>query len=997
MSIDRAIVSHELVGRRAELEHLQQYLHTVHSGAGQCVLVSGEAGTGKSRLLAELSRLAHETFQIFPVHCYEQDRAFPYAPFVDALRLYFARRPPEAVVTALGPLAVEFAKILPELSLVLPTVPVSPTLEPEAEKRRLFEALARFLTELAQAQPLLLMVEDMHWSDEISLSFLDFFTRRLGTFPVLLVMTYRPGEESAALHQLLAQLNRKRMAHELALHTLTRPEVAVLLRTIFTLQRPVQPDLLDAIYDLTEGNPFFIEELLKALVASGEIIYADGALKSRPAHELHIPHSVQDAVQGRVAQLRDTTRQVLTLAAVAGRRFEFAVLQAATGMPEPALVEVLKELVAAQLVVEQAADQFGFRHALTREAVYTSLLRRERIAQHRTIAETLEGLQPSASTTRSADLAYHFYEAEAWDRALVYSQQAGQQAQDLKAPREAIQHFTHALEAAQRLPAAAPLTTLYQNRGNAHDTLGMFEHARADYSAALSAAGLANDSRGEWQALIALGLLWAARDYRQAGDYFERALGVARGSGTTTLIAHSLNRIGNWYANVEQPSTGLDYHHEALEIFQQLDETRGLIETLDLLGMMSQLNSRLEQAYAFFQRAISLAHHINDRQAASSCLACLTLCAASYLKNADAPATSLAEAAAAALEAINLAGELGWRAGEAFAQCMYAMSLGPQGEYRHALIAAQAGLTIAEDIEHRQWITAAHTTLGIVYLDMLAFEAAQVHLEQALTLAREVGSGIWIGSAASFLAMTYIGQGDALRAQALLGEVLTGDAPMQTQVQRLCWAARGEAALALGDAEPALHIVEQLITAIDTTRQKVVPRLWKLRGEALSGQSRYSEAEAALLAARDAAHAQAAGQWLWRIHIALGKLYQTEGRRTESAAAYAAAREVVQRIADSIEDPRLQQTFASRAGAMMPRPATPSPARADRQRLGGLTAREREIAVLIAQGNSNRAIADQLFVGVRTIEAHITRILAKLEFSSRTQIATWAVEQGMLR
>jgi DNA-binding CsgD family transcriptional regulator len=991
-----AILSHKLVGREAELARLQQILQEVRGGIGQCVLVSGEAGIGKSRLLAELVLLAPRPYHVLPVHCYEQDRAFPYAPLVDTMRLYFASNPPDAVVAALGPFAIEIVKLLPELTPALTTLQAPLELDQEAEKRRLFEALARFLTGLAQTQPLLLLVEDVQWSDEATLSFLEFFTRRLAHYSILLIMTYRPGEEPVALQQLLAQLNRRRIAHELALGPLTHVEVKTLVRTIFMLRQPMPPEFLEVISNLAEGNPFFVEEILKALAAAGEIVYVDGAWESRPMHDLHVPHSVKDAVQRRVALLSDAARQILTLAAVSGRQFSFALLHAATGMSEPVLVQLLKDLVAAQLVVEQAADQFGFRHALTREAVYTSLLRRERMMYHHTIAETLVQSQ-TASAARPADLAYHFFAAEVWDRALVYSELAGQQALDLYAPHEAIQHFSHALEAANHLPPAASRATLYYGRGRAHDILGTFEHANSDYRAALSAARIAGDRRLQWQALIALGLLWAAQDYRQAGDYFERALEVAREVDDATLIAHSLNRIGNWYANVDQPLTGLEYHHSALEIFQRLNDSSGLVKTLDLLGMTSQLSSRLGQAHTYYQAAIALAHDVHDRQAACSCLASLALCASSYLKNVDAPATGLANAVAAAEEAAAMAGELGWRAGEAYAHLMHAMTLGPQGDLGPALKAAHAGLAIAEEIEHRQWITAAHTILGMVYLDMLVHERAQTHLEQALASAREVGSGVWIGSTASYLALTYIGQGHSQHARKLLGEVLTSDASMVTQPQRLCWAARGEAALALGDADTALDIAERLIAAIDPPGDTVIPRLWMLRGEALIGQDRDTEAEAVLLAARDEADVQVARTWLWRILIVLGRLYQSQGRRSDAMACYATAREIVQQIAAGLADEQLHQTFAKRVAGMMPRPATASPTRVERERYGGLTAREREIAALIAQGSSNRAIADRLFVGVRTVEAHITRILTKLGFSSRTQIAAWSVEQGLVR
>jgi predicted ATPase len=199
-----------------------------------------------------------------------------------------------------------------------------------------------------------------------------------------------------------------------------------LRRSVFTVLPLTQGDLLDALYALTEGNPFLVEELLKSLIEAGDIVYEHGYWQRKEAGEWHIPRSVQDAVDLRTAQLSEGARQVLSLAAVAGRHFDFALLQALTKHDEAQLLRLLKELIAAQLLVEESAERFAFRHALTRQAVTAQLLGRERKALRRTIAETLEHLYASSIEAHSADLAYHFFEAGAWEQALLYGQRAGE-------------------------------------------------------------------------------------------------------------------------------------------------------------------------------------------------------------------------------------------------------------------------------------------------------------------------------------------------------------------------------------------------------------------------------------------------------------------------------------------------------------------------------------------------------------------------------------------
>lgn len=202
------------------------------------------------------------------------------------------------MTSLLGPLAAEVVKLLRELAPALSDHQPTLRLDPEAEKRRLFEMLAHFFTQLPA--PLLLIMEDLHWSDNTSLEFLRYLARRLATQPLLLLLTYRSDEIHPALHHFLAALDREQRPVELALPHFTPAEVDALLRAIFASGRPVHTDFLDELCRLTDGNPFFIEEVLKALIAAGDVFYSDGVWDRKPMNELRIPRSVQDAVQRRV-------------------------------------------------------------------------------------------------------------------------------------------------------------------------------------------------------------------------------------------------------------------------------------------------------------------------------------------------------------------------------------------------------------------------------------------------------------------------------------------------------------------------------------------------------------------------------------------------------------------------------------------------------------------------------------------------------------------------
>ena len=999
-SVTPPIICPTLVGRAGHLAILQLLVEHAKRGEGHVALIGGEAGIGKSRLVAEVKTYATtQGFLLLQGNCFPTDLTYPYAPLLDLLRSLFASHPAAALATELERLAHDIFPLLPEL-VPDQTAPPLP-LEPEQEKRRLFAVLATFFIHLSASFPLLLILEDVHWSDSTSLDFLHYVARRTVSHPILLLVTYRQDEMRSELRSWLAQLNRERLAQEIQLSPLSRNDVDMMLsalfdqrHTAFDMRRFLHGELLDTLYTLTEGNPFFVEETLSAMIAAGDIFYVQGYWNRRSFHAARIARSVQDAVQRRTEHLGEAARQVLTLAAVAGRHFDFVLLQQLTQYDEHQLILIMNELVAAQLVVEESAEQFAFRHALTRQAIYVQLLARERTLLHRTIAETMERFPPATLDAHLEDLAYHFYQARAWQKALDYAQRAGEKVLRLYSHRAAIDYFTWALDAADHL-SLPPAPPLYRARGQAHETLGEFEQAQHDYTDALDATRTMNDRVAEWQSAIDLGFLWAGRDYAQAETWFRQALVLSQALDDPTLHARSLNRIGNWHLNVEQPHEALRCHREALTIFQELQDTRGIAETLDLLGMASYLGGDLVQGTAYYHQAIALFRELGDKPGLTSSLATLTLRGPTYQTDALVSVASLAEVCQDAEHALTIAREIGHRSAEAYALFQLGLCLGSQGEYGRACEAVRQSLDIAEEIEHRQWQTAAHSVLGGIYSGLLAYPQAREHLEQALALAREMGSLFWTRIATGYLASVTILLHDLAQAEKILHAALSPDTPAQTMAQRIIWCASVELALAQGHPVRALEIIDQLIASgTQGAEGQSSLRVLQLRGEALVMLQRPVEAEVAFEAAQEMARVQGVRPMQWRICIALANLYQAQGSNTGAEQAFAAARTLIEELAATIDEP-LRDNFLRQATALLPHTRPLSPKQAAKQAFAGLTAREREIAALIAQGKFNREIADVLVLSERTIETHVSNIMLKLNFTSRRQIANWAIERGL--
>ncbi|MDX1520119.1 MAG: tetratricopeptide repeat protein, partial [Anaerolineae bacterium] len=809
-----------------------------------------------------------------------------------------------------------------------------------------------------------------------------YLVRRIAEKPILLLLSSRSGDPQGGLAELLAGLDREQIAQEIKLDPLTHADVAELLKSIFNQPHNLSAEFVEAIYTLTEGNPFFAEEICTSLIARGDIYYVDSQWRRKPLPQIDIPDSVQRLVQQRLDRISPPAKQLIDLAAVSGRSFDFAVLQALTGHSDSELLVLIKELMAAQLVVEESADQFSFRHALTREALYTRLLARERQTLHGQVAQAIEQIHASAPEVHLEALAYHFFEAALWAKALEYAQRAGKKAQALYAPHAAVEQFTRALTAANRLSPSPPSGALYRLRGQAFDTLGDFDHAKADYEAALQAAQAAKDEQTAWQALLDLGLLWASRDYERTGDYCRQALELARVMEDPAAIGHSLNRLGNWLMNSGRSFEALDYHREALGLFEALDDRAGIAGTLDLLAMTSNQSGDVEGAVTYWQQAIPILRDLNDRQTLASSLANVVM----YTLNLQ-----------QAHEAVELARDIGWRSGEAYALGTLSQTLFALGRYGEALTIRTKSLEIAQAIEHPQWMASSHIFLGQQYFELLALAKAQEHLEQGLALAQQIGSTffVWLGSGG--LASVYILQGQLEAAESLLAEL------PQEWIPTIFWVrlAQVELALARQDANRMLQLLDVPLTMLPASEKAIGvvsfahgPALI-LQGQALKLQGRFDEAEEVLHRARNLYTRHGIAQSLWKIHLALGKLYLAAVRPEQAEESFTAAQVQVDALAATLTDEDLRENFRRRAKAMIPPAQSLTPRQAAKEEFGGLTRRERQVAAVVAQGLSNQEIADELVVSVKTIEAHVTRILSKLGFSSRAQIAAWAVDKGL--
>ncbi len=619
---------------------------------------------------------------------------------------------------------------------------------------------------------------------------------------------------------------------------------------------------------------------------------------------------------------------------------------------------------------------------------------------HRTIAETIEqrALPSSILDAQLVDLAYHFYEGGIWSKAFEYGQRAGERALILYAPRAAIEHFTRALGALKHL-ASTPPATLLRARGQAYETIGEFEQARSDYERALEIAQQTQDGIMEWQSLLDIGFLWAERDYAQAGHWFRRSLDRAQVLADPKLHARSLNRVGNWLVNIGQVADSLQTHQEALAIFEALQDSQGMAETIDLLGMANGIYGDMVNAVEQYERAIALFRSLSDHQGLISSLTTRAAYACpGWVETTYSVCEQPEHCSRDITEALNLARQVESLTAQAYVGWNGGGSLASFGELGRGFTLVQEALRIATEIQHVQWLSATYFTLGRVYHLLLEANLAVQALETGLRLASDTGSAWWIGNITAYLARAYVLQGALPRAEAALKAVMPREQPPANAPERRMSWAWGELALASDEPEIALGIADRLLaSAPGAARAQPIPWLLKLKGEALGALSRREEAIQALEEATQGALARQERPLLWQLHRVLGRQYQYLKQEDLAQRNFTSARQSIASLASTIDDVYLREHFLHAALATLPREKPVTASRVAKEAFGGLTERERAVAAFIAQGKSNREIADELVVSYRTVETHVGTILSKLAFSSRAQIAVWAVEIGLLK
>jgi DNA-binding CsgD family transcriptional regulator/Tfp pilus assembly protein PilF len=1001
--VAQRVSSPEFVGRGEQIAALEAALERAEGGEARAVFVAGESGVGKTRLLRELERRAAERgARILRGECVAFGAGeLPYAPIAAAVRGLARELAPEEFDALVGPGRAELARLVPELSAAdAPALAGLAATGAPLAQAHLFGVVRGLLDRLAAEGPVVFAIEDLHWADRSTLEFLSSLLRWLRDERLLLVCTYRSDElhRRHPLRPFLAEEERSAAVARVELEPFSVAELTTQVTGI--LGDAPEPGLVTRLHERSEGNAFFAEELL---AASAE---ATGPL----------PTSLRDVLILRLEAVPGDGREALRVAAAAGRRTGHRLLAAVAKLPEDELLEALRGAIAHHVLV-QDADGYAFRHALLQEAAYADLLAGERTGLHLALAEALSAdpsLADGTAASAAAELAHHWRAAHRLPDALAAHVRAGLEAEAVYAFAEAAQQLETALE-------------LWDEVGDAEARAGL---SRAEV---LGRTAEATQLSGNHPRAVALG---------------REAVALASEDGDVVRLAMACERLGRYLWLSGDSDGALVEHREAVRLMPQDEPTPELARVLASYGQILMLRAPGDESNQACRQAIEIANAVGARGVAGHALNSLgiSMCATgnweeaerslreamgiaeeldepddicrAYVNLADCidQQGRVEESTALALEGAAIAERLGIDSYDQFKRGEAAWKLARLGRVDEAediLAPALAGRPTGTSAIVLQ------SNSGHIALRRGRLDQALEHFRRARDVYGATTDSMWVGNAASGEIEAELWRQDAdvedawRRAAAVLASL--GGHEYAFYIARLhATVARAAAEVALrarslGDAELAAEAQRSAAGAAEGLSELLRPERWPggpppPETLAFAAQCRAEAARAA--GAPDPETWAAAAEGFARLahpfELGYARWRQAEaivlagGDRAAAAEVLAEAAA----LAAHVDARRLGEEIAAfaRRARLDLGGATIEPAATDDGEVAqlGLTARERAVLELVAEGHTNREIGEALFMAEKTASVHVSRILSKLGVKSRVEAATIAYRLGLM-
>ncbi|MDO8483532.1 MAG: AAA family ATPase [Candidatus Limnocylindrales bacterium] len=1011
----RRLSSPVFVGRSKELSTLLSTADEGASGQASLVLVGGEAGVGKSRLVAEAAgRLRDRGWLVLEGGSVALgDDGMPFGPIVEALRALVRDVDSERISAAAGPSLPELARLVPELSDAAGEAPL-PATQAAWQQIQIFEGVLRLLGRLGETSPVLLAIEDLHWSDRSTRDLLAFLARNARDERLLIIATFRTDElhRRHPLTTWLAEAQRQPRVERIDLRRFVRDELVELLTAI--LGAPPAATLVESIARRSDGNAFFAEELVAAVDETGQ-------------GRERLPETLHDVLLVHLSATSEIAARLVEVAAVAGRQVEHNILASVCGLSEVEMGAALHEAVDAQLLVvdlDDVVERYQFRHALVQEAAYDGLLPSERRGLHAAYAHAIEARPAgggAAAASRLVELAHHWTAAHDSTRALSAAIEAGDASRAVYAYAEAARQYERAIELWDVVPVTDRPTD--RDLGDLFDAASAAATLVGDASRAVnlarraielvdSAAGSDGDRERRAGARERFGFAsWLAGDTATSIRLLEEAVELLEGTPPSTGQARVLAGLAANLMLAGRSGESVRFAERAIESARTIGDQGIESRAMNILGVDRATLGNIAGGIDLLRRSLAIASPADDPTAIPRAHANL----GSVLEMGGFVEEAL-EVSLAGAESIRRYGsELGFRT---FLEVNAAGMLIELGRYPEAAELLERNVTrVLPGVSTiHLHVTRAHLAVRTGDLP-----AARRHLEIARSEAGGIADAQFVIDLHTFGTEIALWDGDPSAALVIAREgfdrlvemddaIILGQLAVPAVQAAADLAVRARAARDPAAAEDAVSAARDVIDRYRASTARLTEQDalaaheigWRMalcaaelaRAAGEDDPARWDAVRPAV-AARPAPFLEA--YVLWRTAEALAGMRETNAaaeplREAHAIAVAIGAPLLVGGIASLARRLRIDLTSAD-AGATDGAQASPA-APADPF---GLTGREREVLALVAEGYTNRRIADNLFISESTAGVHVSHILGKLGVDSRTEAAAVAVRLGLDR
>ena len=973
----------QFADRQHEQAMIWKQYKAARDGSTKIVLLEGEPGIGKTRLLDEFAKLAADDgATILRGSSSDFEGMPPYLPFLEALGQYIRVIPLDLLREQIGANPQILASILPELTSRLGDLPAAYQISPEQALLRLYEAIGTFLEAISISNVLVLTLDELHLADTASLDLLCHIAQHHSKVKLLVLGAYRADEieRNAALDRAVIELAHLRILTVIVLSPLTAFEIESL--AVNYLGGPINPDVSQLLYTQSEGNPFFAEELLRGWIEEGSLVLGNADWVATAPLEHALPYSIVGALRQRFNRLSSDVIDHLRVAAAIGRTFEPSLLATVEDKDIEIVEESLLEATRCGLVRTEPTGFFTFSHEKIRECLYAEVSSSRRRRLHEVIGQILEsryGQESTKSAFKLAELAFHFAHSGDRRRGATYSRQAAEQAMQTFAFEEAMSHYRTALELYDSDDGGRG--NLLLGLGETALLVGEESEAAIAFRAALTWFSQAGDVKAAARAAHGLGLaLWRQEAFEASRTTLEHALSLLENTDSALAVRVLVDLATLLTIYMREQAKGNTYAQLAMEMVRRLEDSRLEATVIrEVVGKLNMLGNDISGAILSMEQALALAKANDYPSEAAKC--CLYLAGAYYF-----------------IGEIKRSFEISNRWIEFIEQsrqpyqsrnpyCWLALLYSSQGAWSDAENAIEHAQHLVDHLPTRASSAFLHQIKGFLAYQREDYLSAEQEFQAVIVDQRRDAGGVMLHAGPLGLAQAALGKREVALAftaklEALLTEQSAGTLPTAPII--ICLSLL---AIDMGDQELALELYAQLLTFRGQHYWFLVDRVL---GMLATLRRDWEMAEIHLAEAKTIAQCENLRPELARTLVEQANLELARDGPEHVPYATKLLRDALTllkelKIKQQVEQVHSRLRSLSRPKNDLARQSLPA----------NLTCREANVLQLVAQGKSNRQIAQELGLSVKTVANHLTHIFNKTMCENRVSAAAFAIQNGL--